>query len=752
MPVAIKVFQGALRDTVFLTNNSKDSISQVQFLDTLQQSNYSSQELIESINIVQDSKIRSLLIIHLLNRKDYLYGIEGEPIVDRLAYRATCVPPSRLNAWIHQLDVSVLSPTMINKLEPEIAVSILCSIPHFHLLTSIQTDNLIKRNQTYWLIDYLIRNYSSMPNAHHMVMNLMILVPRDVSKAIKEALSPQQKERTINMIIQNLHLLPKVPVDFVTLAKQESHLIFAIQCYLNGHFHKNLIAFIEQVTQSLLKSGHPFTEHAIKLLFSLNYVAELSDNLTPKIAYLTNKYLRDCASKGVITPFYCDEKIHIRRMLPQVHIAATLSTPAKTTGESQVESTDTEESIIVKTIIDKAKQLNCFEYFLIYYQGASQPVTKVINDYLHYHLEQDKSTARDKIINHLGFILMQNRISTVVRNALFDAFLAYPKSCNEQISYRLFSYDALRTIKHFGMQGGTANYQMVVKLCNYAINQKKPEHKPEIIEIAKKALKEAEYELKLSKKTGFFSGVIKYILRCWNYGWTGFFSPKKPVYVIPESTSATHKKTAIQTMAAVQENQPTKAFSSQVEEMEHQPLTQESIGLLFEAMHHYAQKAIKTDEYETRLKIHNLWKRIGPDTELYVWLRGNQEPFVFNQVRLIELALEKKSTEEKETLLTQNDHDPLLKSVSIELKPTMPEQRIGDSRVIPASDATHMLASAADTISSYVSGAADTLSNLVGGTWPAFFSTANPALPYSAPEEESARVGCIFITNPFGRK
>lgn len=46
---------------------------------------------------------------------------------------------------------------------------------------------------------------------------------------------------------------------------------------------------------------------------------------------------------------------------------------------------------------------------------------------------------------------------------------------------------------------------------------------------------EAKLELSFTKEQGFFSSVIKWIKRCWAYGWSGFFKPNQPEYITPES-------------------------------------------------------------------------------------------------------------------------------------------------------------------------------------------------------------------------
>ncbi|WP_412756345.1 hypothetical protein [Legionella bozemanae] len=701
------LFKAAMGNPEYLTEINKDIGSQAQFLATLEEGNLTFSNILESIQIVKNPKVKSLLIIHLLSQKEFLSSLKGDSLLNRLVI-PDLHTPSRLNSLIHQLDIKMLSTQLIGKLEPEAAVSILCSVPHFHQLTMPQIEALIERYPLYErhkVLTYWITHFVSMPNAHYILAHLMNIAGHNIIDELSK-MEPNQKEIVILNIIEHLGLFNNIPIKFLDHANKESHLILAMRFYLNGHYNKAYASYINQLSKRLLDKNHSFSLEAIELLFFLNDKLAFRE-LAKRTAHLTNRYLRNNALKGNVALFYQNNRINIQRMLQNVHL-----NPLFFSGHRP--PADSDENPFIEGLIKHDKLINCFEYFLIHYKGNSESIGKLLNDYMEFYQHSENHTIRAKAIHHIGFMLGRPELEGTVKEAIFTAFLNHPDFFDEQVSYQLFLFDAKRIIRYFGLRGGKENYQRVIDLCTLALKNLNSEKNQEIILVARKALSEAQHELRFTKEQGFFSGLIKWLKRCWTYGWAGFFKPNSPDYVVPESLGLKEKN------KKPSKDRIKKSISTQEEEKDLPdllnditlPLTQEKFADTIKALESYSFQTIPKEELSTRQKLHRLYhyvmKRKEENEGLYRWLKDNQNPFIINQFRLLELMLKERPLSDVGSLLAQvNEDSDHLQYVSNEFDCLLPELVIKPStKPLKSSENTDFVASATKVLSEYTCEAA----------------------------------------------
>ncbi|WP_454786142.1 hypothetical protein [Legionella sp. WA2024007413] len=697
------LFKAAMGNSEYLKEISQDIRSHTQFLTTLEESQLTALDILESIKIVQSLEVKSLLIIHLLSQKEFLSCLRGDSLLNRLTHQDHHVP-SRLNMFIHQLDLTILSAQLIEKLEPEAAISLLCSVPHFHQLSKTQIEALIERYPLYErhrVLTYWLNHFSSMPNAQYVLAHLMhIAGPNVIDELCK--MESNQKEAIIINIIEHLGLFNKIPLKFLEHANKESHLILAMRLYLNGHYNKAYASYINQLTKILLDKNHSFSLEAIELLFYLNDKLAFKE-LAKSTAFLTNRYLRNNALKGNVALFYQNKRINTQRLLQTVYL-----NPISETSKERKQSSDSDENPFIQGLIKHDKSINCFEYFLIHYKGDPEPFSKLINDYMDFYAGSEHLKSRNQAIHHIGFMLSRPELDPIIKEILFTAFLNHPLFFDEQVSYQLFLFDAKRVLRYFGLRGGEENYQHVINLCTLALKNLNSEKNPQIIQIAQQALSEARQELIWIKHQGFFATLIKWLKRCWTYGWTGFFKPNSPDYVVPESLSF------IQNNKNVPKNSEKKTVSPPESAKDlptllnkiRLPLTQEKFAGIIKAFESYSLEIMPKDELSTRQKLHKLYHYVMTHKEhnegLYRWLKENQTPFSVNRFHLLELTLKEKQREEVDSLLAEvNEDSDHLQYVSDELDCPMPELIIKPTPKPKTQETSDFVASASKVFSEY---------------------------------------------------
>ena len=181
----------------------------------------------------------------------------------------------------------------------------------------------------------------------------------------------------------------------------------------------------------------------------------------------------------------------------------------------------------------------------MHFNGDIETIKEAINDYLAFFAREGCTEIRKKSVHQISDFMLKNDIDPAIREAIFVALLRYPVVYDRQISSKLLQYNAPRAIHHFGLKGGEQNYRQVINLCTLALDKLDSNDDYEIIQVANTARAEAELELNFNEERGFFANLFRRLKRCWISGWTGFFSPNLPTYVIQASTAVEQDATVI---------------------------------------------------------------------------------------------------------------------------------------------------------------------------------------------------------------
>jgi hypothetical protein len=639
----------------YLASITQNTDSQTLFLNTLKINKYTPEELLELINITPDNQIKSLLITQLLSIKSYLDRLMEQSVIDRLTNNALPIP-SRLNPLVHQLSIEQLTLDQIKDLQPEAAVSILCSIPHFHLLKKDQVDALIGQYPKPSLVHYWINNYSLMPNAVFILAHLSRLVDWHVLSTIQQ-MDIQKQEHLIERVVDHLDLFtPGFKVLYE--GDKEKHLIQAINLYLNGKQHPHYIIYIRQLAGILLTQNHPLALETIQLILSLNGIKEFSE-LTSQTGDLTNYYLRTQAQAGDTELFYNSGLLNSNRMNLLIQLKRPLPVKTEERGflhnwlypeksnepQAQTDKNNVPENSLIQQLAKQGKSVKAIDYYLLHFNGNSKTISKLIQDYLGYYLQEGCTESRRRSLYLTAIFINRPELKRSVREALYNSFLLFPELYDEQIRGWLFKYDAERTIKHFGQQAGVKNYKLVIELCTEVLKKLDPTKDEAKIKIANQALSEAKLELEFSENSGFFAQLFHRFIRCWKSGWTGFFSPKLPVYVAPFYTQSKEEQSTrhLPSMDAIKKQEKPEVSLTQTLTALETKRTLQELDKLIETLG-VVPLIIPTHEaLSLRNRINNLFHLLILDSKqnkaIESWLVKNLPFFNSNQFHLLELRL-----------------------------------------------------------------------------------------------------------------
>ncbi|HAT1821543.1 TPA: type IV secretion protein Dot [Legionella pneumophila] len=713
------------KDYLASINHTKES--QLDFIYALNANKFNYQQILELIALAQDSQIKSLLITCLLSKKEYLDNLKGESFLAHLSQSEFHSPP-RLNALIHQLNLNCLTVGQIELLQPEACVTLLCSIPHFHQLSEKQVEKILLKYPKPDMIAYWLHHYSSRPNAHFILAHLMNLVDVHVVDELNK-MDPTKKESIIMNMVEHLELFdPTHPL--LINQNEEKRLISAIQRYLYGQHHDAYVTYIKLLVYKLLSRNYQFSPQAMQLLICLNNLEEFKE-LNNKIAYLTNYYLRASAQSGDSSLFYNDSRINITSMTQLVQLAAKFPTKSKEKSllsslfcgiklsETSVitPTNDIPEHPLVNKLIKSKRTVKSIDYFLMHFKGDKQLLSRIINDYLAYYVQEGCTEMHRRSIYHLIVLMSLSDISASVREAIFTAFLNYPELHDEQINFSLFVYDAKKTIRHFGAQASEDSYTRIIDLCEGALKKLNPNRHKEIISIATQALTEAKLELSFGENTGFIAQLITRVKRCWYYGWTGFFFPNPPAFVAISDTPI--KQNEKKELSSLQQR---KYFTTKLEtnlsiilDDIKSGYTQQKLNELIEALNIFSLQHNPKNELKIRQKLHRLFHYLllesKSDLTLDAWLLKNQQLLITNRFRLLEMLLMKGARNEAESLLKEFDEDSThFSSISKEFTHSLPEQNPFKSESVSANQTP--AATILDTANELATSLKSTLGNL----------------------------------------
>ena len=439
--VDFELLKTGIETESFITTINQNEDTQTAFINRLETNRFTLQQLLDLIVLTKDSQVKSLLILHLLSQNDFLKRLQGESILSGLANNGLH-KPSRLNALVQLLDVRTLTLAMLDKLEPEAAVSILCSVLHFHLLNEAQIEALLKKSPVPVVINYWLRHFACMPNAHFILAHLLNLDESDVINELKK-IESSKKEAIITIMVKHLELFK--PSRKILQGHDETHLILAIRLFINGHKHPANVAYIILLTDKLLSKNHTFSLEAIQLLIALNGENEFSE-LNTKTAFLTKEYIKTSAQAGEIEVFYDSGRINYQVIKQPIRLNTKTLHP------------NILENPFVEKLSNQGKSVNSLDYFLLYSQDNSENISTLIRDYLSYFAQEGTSENRHRSIYHISKLMNSNAIGDPVREAIFSSFLLYPELYDDIISLDSLQFDASRLITYFGKKGEKENY------------------------------------------------------------------------------------------------------------------------------------------------------------------------------------------------------------------------------------------------------------------------------------------------------
>lgn len=278
----VELFKEAMENKQFFATINASEQNQSEFIRVMDGNKFTSNDLLELIAAVSDTQVKSLLIVNLLCKQEYFFGLGGESFIAHVN-RSTVYKPARLNELLYHFDVSILSEEMIAKLDPEAAYTLLCSVPHFQKLQDFQVQALLKRYPKITAIRYWLQNYASMPNAHFMLAHLLHCVKKQMLQEIA-SLDPSARRALGGLVIKNWHLFQPDSELFDFFVDEES-LNLAIYLFLNGNNNETNIEFIKYSIPILIAQNHQFSLETIHLLFALYGKSEFKE-MNEELGYL----------------------------------------------------------------------------------------------------------------------------------------------------------------------------------------------------------------------------------------------------------------------------------------------------------------------------------------------------------------------------------------------------------------------------------------------------------------------------------
>lgn len=741
-PMAFDQIKSSLQELPTLSLVNQSTETKEGFIKTLSLSHFTPPQLIELITKVQDTSVKTLLILFLLSQSDYLERLKGESIIMRLSKNERHIS-SRLNALITQMDLRGVPESILQMLQPESAVSILCCISQFHRLSNATIDILLGIYPQPAVIFYWLNHFAAMPNGYNLLAHFM---QHERSHAVPALLQmpPRERERIITQILEHLELYQNAPK--ILLEKndggdedhEQNRLIQAINHYVVTDRNEAYKTYINRLASRLIDSNYSFSLKAIQQLMLLRSLPEFKD-LSIKSAYLTNYYLRYQAQKGDINFFYINDRLDIDSFVTPVKAGCLMhsseeSTLATITSHSSLAPwSNVPESSFIKQLVERNESLTYFDYFLIHFKGNPEQAGKLLNDYLDYCDQEGCTEDRRLAIHNALSLINSSELDDGIKEVLFDTMLRHPDLYDAQVSYELFLFNAPKVIQNFGLKGGDKNYNRVIQLCDWALSKLSPVDHPDIISVATRARAEALLEMDFSKSTGLFATLIIRLKRCWICGWTGFFSPKLPLYVAPALTFAAEPESHDILVRSTSRTSLKSAanFSGLLMETSIRP-TADRFAELTEALNKFSFKPTTCSELSLRKDLDEFFHRLlmaKYDTYKRSWLSSNMDVLITNRFRLIELLLmEGEIADLKHVLKQIRDSLPTLRamrsdtedfsSLMSELDSAFPEYQPPESgQVKTTSTAEELLEKATGYVEKASTLATDTLNWVQGLRW-----------------------------------
>lgn len=627
-----ELLKSAMTAQEYLDSISRDKETQFEFLMVLDEQRITYRHTLELLETVEHHKARSLLIVYLLSQEDYLTRLEGQPFqkqfdphLDRAYYQ-----PSRLNALIQQLDLSTLTENTLHHFTPEAAVSVLCSVQHFHLFTQDQVKTLVNLCPNLeQFLEYWTKHYLPMPNSYVLLAHFFnVLGPTAEQKFAAEA---ARNYAPVRMIIEHLELFTQIPSVLLERENAEANLQLAINVFLRKPNYEVYVAYITELItmmfdQKSSKNNRHFAIPSMQSLLLLNGHPQFAEVMKRASASI-NPRLAAHARTGNLEFFYRENQLE--------HQAMTQTIPYM----------DSETHPFINTLKNHKKTVSAFDYYLIHYTANTDELKRLLNDFLTYTAAQALIDYRS--LHHL-VLLLKEAIDPAVKTAIFRSVLAYPQLFDGLISSCLLRFDAKSALHHFGMQGTIKGYQQTITLCALALPLM--DNNPVVKDAIIKARTEAQFELDLPPTNGYFSSVYIFVQRCWMSGWAGFFFPNTPSYVLAKENT----QHVVPISTPVSTYKKSKSLDEVLDEIDALSNIKE-FDPLIKAMHSYSPINDPMNEWDTRYSIHQLFQQLNQrslhDAMLELWLREKRWVFITNYKHLFELSFIHKPLAETRALV-----------------------------------------------------------------------------------------------------
>ncbi|RUR12272.1 hypothetical protein [Legionella sp. km772] len=653
------------------------------FIKQLSAYNFSSSQVLELIQSTANPLLKSRLSLFFLTQGTYLASLQGQSVFDSLTDNKE-YHPSRLNGLIQHIDLKRLSKEQISSLLPEAALSLLCCVTHFPHLSQEQVQQVLNKVAQPGILTYWLRNYAAMPNGFYILAHLMSIAEEGVAQEIKNLSAPKQ-QWFMHTLLDHLDLF-EPNNKLLQASDKEEDLVQALEKYLHGHNHPNQIYFIKQITERLLKKNHIFSLAATSLLIRLHSDPQFKE-LSQNTAYLINHNVQTHAQAGSVELFYNLGYVNIKSMIQLIPVKPHYPEQAKTGGLLStlltpilaVEESPLNPSAHTHPLIEELAKITpsikAFDYFLIHYQGNLQDLQNLLHHYLNFYAQKTEPDVR-KALYHAATLITRQELNPGLRETIYQTFLHYPNLYDEHISFCMFLFNAQKTVQHFGLKGSKEHYKQVINLCTLALKKLTlPQHE-DIIDIANKALFEAKTELAFAEDNGFFSRLFRRFKRCWVYGWTGFFTPKQPIYVLPISNTKPKEPVDEPKQDLKLTNQPPQALLMVLDELKKE-CTLERLTELLLALNKWELKKDKADEVSTRQQLHHLFHQLLVNSvkkpTLASWLQENQPALIMSRFRLLELLLNQNKQQQALALLKESNEDsPYFQYLTAELTSALP--------------------------------------------------------------------------------
>ncbi len=598
------------------------------------------EEIIALLKRLSDQTLKAILITHLLGRDEFINRLPGSSLLEQLSGQSTVSSP-RLQPFLSQLHIHLLTTETIGYLTKEAVVSCFFSVQHFHEWSEEQISALLARHPDNAIFKHWICHYAMMPNAIPMLHKMLKHADSNIFEVIDEIMEASEKKALLSRLIKHKDLC-EFSIPKIVEKCDESHLIEAIQQYNDGFGADIKQLFIRKLLSRLLNEKHRFSAEAIHSLFSLqNKVEFIGKN--SKLAALCNQYLRTAAASSNIDIFYeagsfsfsrTKINLSLQPPAPENEVQVTFQDAIAQLLQQKSPQTLPDENPAIEALIKLNKPVKAIDYFLMHYQGKGSKLNKLLSAYL----GRFKWMAPKDLnpLHNLAILMRRNETPDMVKKAIFSTFISHPALLDDTfISQRMFLFEPVIMIKNYGM---AKKYQPLIDTCHSILDNEalKSSLEKKIITMMEKVCAEAKFEQDMKGMSGSFLKLRRWFHRCLFYGWHGFFVPNESPHVAPFDKALA--ATAFQQKIAAHLNP-----SLTVSEALKVALKSGYYKNIHDTLGRYQNNASDDAELSIRQAVDTAYQpllREAPfDSSLEAWLKDNQQPFLDNRQRILECLL-----------------------------------------------------------------------------------------------------------------